>query len=140
MLDGDVYRCGYHEWRREVQHVGHSAERTPVDMQGTGLDPDVLRGVVETLVEVAQPTRIMLFGSRARGEQGQDSDLDLLVIKETVPDRLREMVRLRRALASVLLPIDILVYSEEEVREQESWLGTPLYEALREGRALYARG
>lgn len=103
-------------------------------------DQDVLDQVVRRLVDVAQPERIILFGSRARGDSSPDSDLDLVVIEKEAPDRAAEMVRLRRALAEILLPIDVLVYSARDVEERGHWLGTPLHEALSEGRVLYARG
>ena len=103
-------------------------------------DSDTLDEVVRLLVDAAHPRRIILFGSHARGEQGNDSDLDLIVIEDDVPNRFQEMVRLRRALQSIRLPIDILVYTEEDVRTRGHWLGTALYEALREGRELYATG
>ena len=43
--------------------------------------PDVLDEVVQRIVAVADPEKIILFGSAARGELGPDSDLDLLVVK-----------------------------------------------------------
>lgn len=50
---------------------------------------DILDEIVRRIVEVAQPDRIILFGSAARGEMGPDSDLDLLVVKAGVPHRRR---------------------------------------------------
>ena len=46
-----------------------------------GVKRRVLREVVRRVVEAAEPDRIILFGSAARGQMGRDSDLDLLVIK-----------------------------------------------------------
>jgi predicted nucleotidyltransferase len=43
--------------------------------------------LVRRIVEVAQPDRIILFGSAARGEMGADSDIDLLVVKKDVEHR-----------------------------------------------------
>jgi predicted nucleotidyltransferase len=97
---------------------------------------DTLDEVVGILVEAARPQRIILFGSHARGEQTSHSDLDLIVIEGHVPDRWLEMVRLQRALKTIRMPIDVLVFSEDDVRDRSHWLGTPLYEALREGNVL----
>ncbi len=105
-----------------------------------GPAPDVLDQVVRLLVDAAQPKKIILFGSYARGEQAPDSDLDLLVVLPHVPDRFTEMVRLRRALKPIRMSIDILVYSEDDLRTRGHFLGTALYEALREGKVLYAAG
>lgn len=101
---------------------------------------DSLDEIVRRLVDAALPLRIIMFGSRVRGDCSYESDLDLLVIEDRVTDRAREMVRLRRVLADFRFPIDVLVYSGDDVRERGHWLGTPLYEALREGHVLYAAG
>ncbi len=98
----------------------------------------LLERVVALLLQHVQPRRIILFGSYARGEATPESDLDLIVIEDEVADRFAEMVRLRRALASIRMPIDVLVYSERDVQERGQWIGTPLAEGLREGRVLYA--
>jgi predicted nucleotidyltransferase len=92
---------------------------------------------VRILAEAASPARIVLFGSHARGDAGEDSDIDLLVIEPEVEDRAREMVRLRRLLRPLRIPVDILVYSAEEVARWGEQPGTALYWALREGRVVH---
>lgn len=78
-----------------------------------------------------------MFGSHAQEQANLDSDLDLLVIEPTVENRVREMVRLRRALRPLRVPVDVLVYSRAEVDRWGSQTGTALYWALREGRVVY---
>ncbi|NBC13082.1 MAG: nucleotidyltransferase domain-containing protein [Gammaproteobacteria bacterium] len=92
---------------------------------------------VERLVEAAQPSRILLFGSYARGDADDDSDLDLLVIEDDVADRAAEMVRLRRALRPLRIPVDVLVHSSADVERFRHQPGSILYWALREGRVLH---
>ncbi len=92
---------------------------------------------VHTLAKAAAPARILLFGSYARGDANAESDLDFLVIEPLVADRAREMVRLRRALRPLRLPVDIVVYSEEEVERWGQQPGSALFWALREGRVMY---
>lgn len=53
-------------------------------------------------------TRVILFGSHARGEAGPDSDLDFLVIERELPSRRAEFVRLRRALRGLGMPVDVI--------------------------------
>lgn len=89
------------------------------------------------LVEVARPTKVILFGSAARGEPDEESDLDLVVVLKDVTRRRAETVRLLNALRSLRVPADVLVYSEEEVRDWGHLPGSVLYEALREGKVLY---
>jgi len=92
---------------------------------------------VRILVDTAKPSRIMVFGSYARGDAREDSDLDLLVIEPRVEDRAREMVRLRRALRPLRIPVEILVYSADEVARWGDQPGSALYWALREGKIVH---
>jgi predicted nucleotidyltransferase len=101
------------------------------------IDQDKIVEAVRTLVEAAHPERVILFGSYARGDARDDSDLDLLVIEREVPDKAKEMVRLRRALRPLRIPVDVLVASVAEVEDIGHLPGTPLYWALREARALH---
>lgn len=92
---------------------------------------------VERLVETADPKQILLFGSYARGDAGEDSDLDLLVVEDVVSDRAAEMVRLRRALRPLRIPVDVLVHSAADLESWGDQPGSALYWALREGRVVY---
>ena len=80
-----------------------------------------LSTMVRAIVDTAQPERIILFGSHARGEEGADSDVDLLVIESEpfgpLRSRFHEMARLERAMDTVPLATDILVYTTEEVAQ-----------------------
>lgn len=96
-----------------------------------------LEAAVRILSDAARPARIVLFGSYARGDAREDSDLDLLVIEPQVEDRAREMVRLRRLLRPLRIPADILVYSSEEVACWGDQPGSVLYWALREGKVVH---
>jgi predicted nucleotidyltransferase len=101
------------------------------------VDSKILHEAVRLLLEVAQPVKIVLFGSHARRDARPDSDLDLLVILPAVADRRGEMVRLREALRPLRLPIDVLVFSLRDVEEWGHVRGTVLYPALQEGIVLY---
>jgi len=105
-----------------------------------GLTSDALDEVVRLLVDAASPKRIILFGSHVRGEQTPDSDLDLVVVLPEVSNRFAEMVRLRRVLGPIRMPIDVLVYSEDDVKTRGQSYGTALYAALHEGKFLYDAG
>jgi predicted nucleotidyltransferase len=102
-----------------------------------------MQEIVQRLVSAAHPEQIILFGSRARNEADDDSDVDLLVI-ESEPfspyrSRLSEIGRLESAIGRLPLATDLLVYSRDEV---ERWRNSPRHviaRALREGRVLYDR-
>lgn len=99
--------------------------------------------MVRSIVDEVDPEKVILFGSRGRGDAGADSDVDLLVIEAEPfgPDRNKhqEMLRLGRALREFRVPKDILVFSNEEVEYWHDSLNHVLARALREGRILYER-
>jgi uncharacterized protein len=82
------------------------------------------------------PTKVILFGSRARGDADDRSDFDFLVIERDVHDRFGEMVRLGRILGRLLIPADVVVVSQEHARKWESVKGTMIHEAMSEGRVV----
>lgn len=101
------------------------------------IDEARIAEAVATVAREADPERILLFGSHARGDAREDCDLDLLVVERNVVDRGGEMVRLRRALRPLRIPVDIMVVSTEEVATLGGQTGTALYWALKEGRVVY---
>ncbi len=92
---------------------------------------------VRRIVDVAHPLKIILFGSQVQGNTNSDSDMDLLVIEREVVSKAKEMVRLRDAVGAIGTPVDILVYSENDVAEWGNLPGTALYWALKEGKVVY---
>lgn len=95
--------------------------------------------VVRRIVAVADPEQVIVFGSRARGEHHLDSDLDLLVVKESREPRYKRAGALYGALADLPLEVDVIVYTPEEIRE---WSGVDqafVTTATREGVVLYER-
>ena len=97
-----------------------------------------LSDAVNRLVAAAQPLKVILFGSHARGEADDHSDVDLLIIEPTVSHRYEEMIRLNRALKGMLMPVDLLVISEQEFEARSRIPGTVEHAARKEGRVLYA--
>ena len=100
------------------------------------IDPDLIDEAARRIVAAAPGSRVILFGSHARGEPGPDSDVDLLVIEPRVEDRFAEIVRLQRVLAPLRLPADLIVVSEAHAEEWGDVASTMLHDALREGRVL----
>lgn len=102
------------------------------------LDQSTIQQAAERLVATARaPSKVILFGSYARGDAGEDSDLDLLVVEKEVPDPTGEYLRLREALGPIGVGVDLLVYSEAEFERRRDWCSTPVYWAVREGRVLH---
>ena len=107
------------------------------------VDDELLQRMTTALVEAADPEQVILFGSHARGEAGPDSDVDLIVVEAEPfgPERnvRLEEARLRRALPSFDVSVDILVFSRDDVDYWRDSLNHVLARALREGKVLYER-
>jgi uncharacterized protein len=98
---------------------------------------ETIQRLTKLLVQAAKPNRIIMFGSQARGEASEDSDFDVMVVEDSVSDRVGEMVRLNRLLRSLDIPVDLLVVSAEKF---DYWCDTPgnvYFEAATEGEVLY---
>lgn len=92
---------------------------------------------VDRLVEAAKPQKIFLFGSYARGDAREGSDLDFLVVQKKVKNRRQAMVQLQDTLRPMRIPVDILVASEITFNEWENVVGTVFNEIKREGILCY---
>jgi predicted nucleotidyltransferase len=84
-----------------------------VDVTGKpwAVTPEKIAESVRRLVTAAAPTRLIAFGSAATGDLSVANDLDLLV-EAQLADRYQEMLRLRRVLRGLLMPIDLIVTSQ----------------------------
>ncbi|MFH1963105.1 MAG: nucleotidyltransferase domain-containing protein [bacterium] len=99
----------------------------------------IIDEIVRRIIESAKPVKIILFGSFARGDQTEESDIDLLVIKDEVMFRRKEMTMIRRVLRDMRIPVDIIVASKKQIEEYGQICGTALFSAVQEGKTLYAR-
>lgn len=102
-------------------------------------DESVLQEMVRRLVEAIDPDRIILFGSRARGDARADSDVDLLVIKNSDEPPHRRVIPAYRALGGLGVPKDISWRTSAEVRDWSEVRNYVTTRALREGRVLYEK-
>ena len=98
----------------------------------------VLAEIIRRIVEMAQPDKIILFGSAARGEMGPNSDLDLLIVKSGVHRRHLAQA-IYRNLIGVGFPVDIVVVTPEDIEHYGDSIGLVLEPALREGKVVYER-
>ena len=102
-----------------------------------------IQALVEAIVQTAHPLRVILFGSRARGTAGPDSDTDLLIV-QAEPDaihrsRWRELQRIRGALRDFPRAKDLLLYRPHEFDYWRDSLNHIVGRAVREGIVLYER-
>jgi predicted nucleotidyltransferase len=98
---------------------------------------ETLEQITRRIVEGFHPQRLILFGSRARGDERRDSDVDLLIVAPSAEPRWRRAVPVYRALAGLGVPKDIVWWTPEEIAE---WQGVKTHfinTVLREGIVLY---
>jgi len=98
--------------------------------------PPCLSEAVERIARQFAPLRIILFGSRARGQARPDSDLDLLVVLPRVENKRQMAVRIGNALSDLPMSKDIIVTTPEEIAERGDIVGRVLRPALREGKVV----
>jgi predicted nucleotidyltransferase len=99
----------------------------------------LLTEIIRRILAVSSPEQIILFGSYARGDFGPDSDVDLLVIEAGVESLRRESMQLRRSLRGLLVPIDVIVATPQQIKHYRHSIGLIYGTALNEGRVLYDR-
>lgn len=100
----------------------------------------IYKAIRETVLANLPGARVLLFGSRARGDHDRLSDYDLLVITPqtiTPKEKIRWNTRLNHAIVDTLrIPVDILINSEEEISEKQQLPGHIVRTAIREGLCL----
>ena len=99
----------------------------------------VVARMVALIADEFEPERIILFGSRARGEARPDSDVDLLVVMPDGTDETRATIAMHALLHAMPLPKDIVVTTPDEIARRGHIVGTVLRAALREGTVDYER-
>lgn len=100
------------------------------------IEQAVIEGIVERVVEIAQPQKVILFGSAARGDTGPHSDVDLLVIKDGArPGDLMNLIYSH--LSGSAVPVDIIVASNATIERYKNSHALVYKPALREGKVMY---
>jgi len=97
--------------------------------------------IVGRIVRVVNPAKIVLFGSRARGDAREDSDYDLLVIVDAAANRRALRIAIRRSFNDLAVAADVVVATTEEAGGRIP--GRPagvVYWALQGGHVVYERG
>ena len=93
--------------------------------------------MVKRIAADAKPVKVILFGSRARGDAKKNSDVDLLVIERDPVSQRKESARLRKLLRGFKVPMDIVVFGQSFAERYWDIPGSVLYRAFREGTVLY---
>lgn len=104
------------------------------------IDDKIIDQIVDKLVAEYAPQQIILFGSYASDNAGPDSDIDLLIIKDTQARFIDRWVEVRRILSDPHreIPIETLVLNPQELHERLSIGDQFISEIVEKGRILYA--
>ena len=96
-----------------------------------------LEEIINRILQVIIPDKIILFGSRARGESREDSDYDILIIKSGIEDELKTENAIYRSFIGMIANADILVRTPEEVEKSKNKVVSVIKTAIKEGVVVY---
>ncbi len=102
------------------------------------LDKDQMETIISRIVKIAQPEKIIVFGSTARDDRHPSSDLDLLVIKSGAHRR-KLAQKIYMNLFGIGQAVDIIVVTPEDIERYRNSIGLVIEPALREGKVVYER-
>ena len=89
------------------------------------------------MAAASSPATVIMFGSYARGDADEGSDLDLLVVQSELMDEAAEYLRLRSAVGRIGIGVDLLLFSQRDFERRSQVPGTLPYWAKKEGKVLH---
>ena len=92
---------------------------------------------INRIVKNINPEKIILFGSYAQGNPSEDSDLDILIVKEMRMPRYKRSREVKKHLRGLKIPIDVIVYTKKEIKEWEETKTAFISQAIKQGKVLY---
>ena len=103
------------------------------------IDNKTISNIVFRIADNTHPDKIFLFGSYATGQANEDSDIDLLVVKDTLEPRHKRSIEIQRLLKGSKLPVDILVYTNDEFERERTINYSFVNSAIQGAKLLYER-
>lgn len=103
------------------------------------IDQETIQHITRVIATNLSPRRIILFGSHARDNAGPHSDLDLFIEMDALLPARGRASQIKRLFDPYPCPMDIVVYSSEEVAYWKQAPASLVASALREGKLLYER-
>ena len=103
------------------------------------IDDALIEEITRKIVDAFHPNRVVLFGSRARGDYHAASDIDLFIEMESNEKPWQRRIRVRKLFPDQWWPMDLVVYTPAEVQARRNGLATVVPYVEREGKVLYER-
>ena len=104
------------------------------------LNRETIQAITQLIVERFQPEQVILFGSCARGEEDENSDLDLMVVLRHNDEQGRDGYAIRLAIAeNFVLPVDVLIRSDDVIARYRKDPNSMISRMLQHSEVLYAR-
>ena len=112
----------------------------PGSLRVSRVTPEVIAVVKQRIVDAVDPQRIIVFGSQARGDATDGSDLDLLVIQDGAHSDREIRLRIEQLLLDRRFGLDLIVRTPQEVARNLAD-GNPFYteHIFRDGVVIYER-
>lgn len=101
------------------------------------INSKVIGEIKDLIAQKISPVKIILFGSLAKGDEKEGSDLDLLIIKESSLPRHKRAKEIRLLLSKYIFGKDILVYTPDEIEEWKDVPDAFITTVMKEGKVLY---
>ena len=95
--------------------------------------------IVNRIASSYNPDKIILFGSYARGNYSENSDLDFILIKETTAPKHKRGVEVRKLFFGLPIPMDFKIYTSAEFNNELANKYSFLSSAIKGSRILYER-
>ena len=101
------------------------------------LNKKVLDQIIDRILQVTTPDKIILFGSQARGDAKEDSDYDILVINAGIENERNLAKKLYRNMLGINIGVDIIVKTPENAEKSKNRFVSVVKEAFNEGIIIY---
>lgn len=95
--------------------------------------------IISKIIRNYDPDKIILFGSYAKGTANEDSDLDLIIVKNTDKPKHKRGKEVRKFLLGSLIPMDLKVYTPDEFENERSSDFSFLNSAIKDSLIVYER-
>jgi predicted nucleotidyltransferase len=103
------------------------------------IEKSSISNIVFKIATNVNPDKIYLFGSYATGLANEDSDIDLLVVKDTTEPKYKRSIEIQRLLIGTKLPVDIVVYTNNEFEKEKLNRYSFIFSAIQGAQLMYER-